>query len=87
MSMIIGRYNRSRGVTTTGVHRFRNTYATNYVKNKGDVFHLQQLLGHSKIETTRRYVTLDIEDLKVDYDAYNILDNFENKRYKQKSKI
>lgn len=87
MSMIIRRYNRERGVTTSGVHRFRNTYATNYVKNKGDVFHLQQLLGHSKIETTRRYVTLDIDDLQVDYDTFNILDNFEMQRFKKKTKI
>ncbi len=82
--MLVNRYNRSRGVTTTGVHRYRNTYATNYVKNKGDIFRLQHLLGHSKIETTRRYVTLDIEDLKMDYDKLNILDNYVNMNVRKK---
>ena len=84
LTMLVNRYNRSRGVTTTGVHRYRNTYATNYVKNKGDIFRLQHLLGHSKIETTRRYVTLDIEDLKMDYDKLNILDNYVNMNVRKK---
>ena len=88
LGTLIKNYNESRGVHSRGIHRFRNTFATNYVKNNGDVFRLQQLLGHSKIDTTRRYVTLDIEDLKVDYDSFNILDNFatKNERIKLKKK-
>lgn len=84
LGCLIARYNKSRGVETRGVHRFRNTYATNYVKNNGNVFRLQQLLGHSKIETTRRYVTINVEDLKLNYDEYNILDVYETNRIKKK---
>lgn len=79
LGTLITRYNQSRGVYSRGVHKFRRTFATNYIKNGGDISRLQLLLGHSKIETTRRYVTLDIEALKENYDDYNILDTFSSK--------
>lgn len=43
---------------------FRRTFATNFARQGGDVFALQNILGHSSIRTTQVYVGLDIEDLK-----------------------
>jgi len=37
-------------------HRLRHTGATLYIRNGGDPFSLQQLLGHSDIQTTMIYV-------------------------------
>ncbi|MPM90640.1 Tyrosine recombinase XerC [bioreactor metagenome] len=45
-----------------------------YIQNGGDLFSLQQLLGHSKLETTRKYVNLSLKDLQKNYEKYNPLD-------------
>jgi len=44
-------------------HRLRHTFGTNFIRGGGNVFALQRLLGHSKLDMTRRYVMLAEEDL------------------------
>jgi integrase/recombinase XerD len=45
-------------------HSTRRTFGTTYIRNGGDVFRLQQTLGHSNLETTRRYVEIDLDSLR-----------------------
>ena len=44
-------------------HTLRHTYALSFVRSGGDSFALQKILGHSSLETTRRYCELAEADV------------------------
>lgn len=45
-------------------HVWRHTCATHLVKNKANLRHVQEMLGHRQLSTTERYLHLTITDLK-----------------------
>lgn len=56
-------------------HTWRHTFAKAFLLNGGDVFTLQELLGHEDVETTKVYVDLADNDKAVQNNKYNPLDN------------
>lgn len=56
MEKMIERYNRSRGIEQTGIHRMRHTFARNYYLQTKDVYALSKLLGHSSVSVTENYL-------------------------------
>lgn len=46
------------------LHACRHTFALQYIRRGGSVFHLQKVLGHSSLEMSRRYVSLSVGDLQ-----------------------
>jgi integrase/recombinase XerD len=55
------------------LHSFRHTFAVNYLRRGGSVFHLQKVLGHSTLEMTRRYANLMVEDLQAVHERLSLL--------------
>ena len=55
------------------LHAFRHTFAVNYLRKGGSVFHLQKMLGHSSLEMTRRYANLMTEDLQAVHQRLSLL--------------
>ena len=56
-------------------HTIRHTFATNFLKNGGDIVSLQKVLGHSRIETTKLYINLSRNDIVEQMQKFNPLDN------------
>jgi len=76
----IQRYNKSRGVDKTSIHLFRHSYAQRYLLSGGDVFRLQKLMCHSDLRSTKEYLELCTDDLKVNYDRFNPLEQLVEKK-------
>jgi integrase/recombinase XerD len=55
------------------LHAFRHTFAVNYLRRGGSVFHLQKVLGHSSLEMTRRYANLVTSDLQAVHERVSLL--------------
>ncbi len=55
------------------LHAFRHTFAVNYLRRGGSVFHLQKVLGHSSLEMTRRYANLVTADLQAVHERVTLL--------------
>lgn len=65
----MGDYFATRGVAWEGFHKFRHSYAANWVREGGDSLKLKTQLGHSSLTMTNRYANLygkavskDVED-------------------------
>jgi site-specific recombinase XerD len=52
-------------------HTFRHTFAVTFLRNGGNQFSLMQLLGHTDLRMTARYVTLAQADLENQHRAYS----------------
>lgn len=76
------RYTKRRGVANHSLHGLRHTFARYWVKNNGNMFVLQKILGHSTLEMTRKYVKLFADDLKEDYEIYSPLDTIKRNNSK-----
>lgn len=75
------RFNKSRGIETTGLHRYRHTFAKQWILSGGNVVTLSRLLGHSNLSTTQNYVNLLVSDVAKQVNEINLLDKFSNKKF------
>jgi integrase/recombinase XerD len=62
--LLLKRLGKNAGVSNVHPHKFRHTFAIEFLRNGGNVFELQQLLGHSDLDMSKRYVQLAQIDLE-----------------------
>lgn len=74
-------YNKRRGVETTGIHRYRHTFAKQWILSGGNVVSLSKLLGHSSLDITQNYINLLVSDVAKQVDEFNVLDRFYSKTH------
>ena len=76
------KYCVEREVDKTNIHGLRHNFAKGWVRNNGNMFVLQKILGHRTLDMTKRYVRLFSDDIKENFDQYAPLDtmNRANKR-------
>ncbi len=55
------------------VHSIRHFFASNYLRQGGNVFALQRVLGHSSLEMVRRYAALLTSDLQQIHEKISLL--------------
>ena len=58
LQLVMKRLGEKSGIKRLHAHLLRHTFALNYLVNGGDLFTLQQILGHTTLEMVRPYVNL-----------------------------
>jgi len=64
------------GVGNVHTHRFRHTFAVNFLRNGADVLTLQRMMGHSDIKMLQKYVKLAEVDVEASQRTASVADKW-----------
>lgn len=67
LRLMLDRLETRSGVVHVHAHRFRHTFAINFLRNGGNIYTLQKLLGHTAFDMVKRYLAIAETDLDHDH--------------------
>ena len=70
----IRRYGKQAGLERCYAHKLRHTGSVLFLRNGGDPFSLQKMLGHSTLQMTRHYCNLADTDVKAQHVKFGVGD-------------
>ena len=71
LNQIIRRRAQTAQIKKPSLHDFRRAFALNFLRNGGDIFSLQHLMGHTDLQVLRRYLAQTTEDLQIAHQKYS----------------
>ncbi len=77
MKLMFTRLAKRSGVCRLHAHLCRHTFATRFLINGGDVFTLQQILGHSTLTMVSHYVNLASSHVIIQHQKFSPLDRLQ----------
>ncbi|MCQ4922972.1 tyrosine-type recombinase/integrase [Tissierella carlieri] len=81
IKMMFTRLRNKTGIERLHPHILRHTFATKYIINGGDIFSLQQILGHTSLDMVRRYSHLASSYVIANHKRLSPLDQIQKKKY------
>lgn len=76
MARLFTRLGKRAGIAKVHAHRFRHTFAIEFIRNSGDIFTLQYILGHSDLTMCRRYLAIVKADAQNAHARASPVDNW-----------
>jgi site-specific recombinase XerD len=61
---LLKRAGEAAGVPGVHPHQFRHTFAINFLRNGGNIFALQEMLGHASLDMCKRYLAIAQADVE-----------------------
>ena len=77
LNQILRRRSEEANIEKPTLHDFRRAFALNFLRNGGDIFSLQKLMGHADLQVLRRYLAQTTEDLRTAHSNFSPVDNAE----------
>jgi site-specific recombinase XerD len=74
IEVLISKYGEKAGLGRCYPHKLRHTASVLYLRNGGDPFSLQKILGHSSLQMTRHYCNLADTDVKQQHLKFGVGD-------------
>jgi site-specific recombinase XerD len=76
LGLLIKRTGNRASVPGATPHRFRHTFAINFLRNGGNIYALQASLGHTTLEMVRRYLEIVQADIDSAHSHASPVDNW-----------
>jgi len=75
LNQIILRRAEEAHIEKPSLHDFRRAFALNFLRNGGDIYSLQNLMGHADLQVLRRYLAQTTDDLHIAHRKFSPVDN------------